>query len=120
MAKKKSVAKASKVEPKSKPAPRSVVSKEKLVKNGTVMNRGVIGVHRFPIKTKFFLMNESYTGEFAVTEETKDSGTDHRRIRGDRDDVVVSLSYLQSQYALGNLKFFDEQGNVINHEDQSI
>jgi hypothetical protein len=107
-------------EPKPKPKNRSVVSNEKIVHNGNVMNRGVIGVQRFPKDTKFFLQNESYVEEFKVIEETRDSGTDHRRIRGGPNDVVVSLAYLQSQHALGNLKYLDESGNIIQHTNNAV
>lgn len=109
-----------KVEPKPKPASRSVVSNEKLIKNGNVMNRGVIGVQRFPLKTKFFLQNESYNDEFVVVETSRDSGTDYRRVRGGQHDVVVSLSYLQSQYALGNLKLLDAEGNIVQHDTKAV
>lgn len=101
-----------------RPPGKSVVSNEKLIKNGTLVNRGVIGVQRFAPKTKFWLANESYNNEFVVTEESRDSGTDHRHIRGGQDDVIVSLSYLQSQYGLGNLKLMDADGNFIENDSR--
>jgi len=93
-----------------------VVTNENMIVNGSVVNKGVIGENRFPVGTRFWLQNESYVEEFKVTEAMKDSGTEHRRIRGGANDVVVMLSYLQSQYGLGQLSLIDDKGNIIKHK----
>lgn len=103
-----------------KAKPRAVVSNEKMLHNGTVMNRGEMGAQRFLKGTKFWLANESYQDEFKVIAENKDTGTDFRQIRATRDDVVVTLTYLQSQYAQGNLKLLDDKGDIIDHDKKSV
>lgn len=94
-------------------APKTVKSNESIIKNGTVINRGAMSVQPFSKNTRFFLQNETYNGEYSVVEERKDGGSDFRHFSGGQDDVIVQLGYLQSQYAIGNLKLLDEDGNVI-------
>lgn len=69
-------------------------SRENMIVNGSVVNRGAISSNKFAVNSKFLLSNGTYNGEFRVTESTMDSGTSYRRMIGNNEDVVVTLTYL--------------------------
>lgn len=93
---------------------------EKRIKNADLMNSAGISTQKFRVGTKIWISTDDYTGNFEVTEERVEQGTEFRRIFGGRgEDVVVDLSYLQSELARDNLAFLDDNGKRIDSEGGS-
>ena len=89
---------------------------ENILKNGTIMNKAAIAHEKFDEGDRIFIENEDYNQDFRITEAREDNGTHHRRMQGGMHDVVVSLRWLQSEFARGRLKRLDAKGNPIEPE----
>jgi len=88
---------------------------EKIVKNASLMNKATIEGHKFVKGTKIFMTTDDYVGEFDITEESLDSATHFRRLMGrhGQGDIILTLAHLQTEFALGNIKIIDKNGNLV-------
>jgi len=92
-------------------------SGDNILSNGEMVNRHGNNKITFKPGDAFFIENESYVGRFLVQGLEKDAGTTFVRVVGGagNGEVILHLSYIRKQYAMGKIKLYDKDGGIIGN-----
>jgi len=92
---------------------------QKIVDNADFFDKASLDKFTFKRGTRFFMQTDDYVGEFMVTEEREEQGSQFRLISGPSANVVVMLHYLQREAVSGNIKIDEVDKTSKTNKDKA-